>query len=69
MEKLEKGLKQLRDIAAPWREQQCQQARLPGAPRNWTTKQRVHMEGSMVLAACVAEKGLFGHHGRRKPCA
>ena len=27
MEELEKGLKELRGFAAPWREQQCQQAR------------------------------------------
>jgi hypothetical protein len=30
----EKGLKKLRVFAAPWREQQCQQARTPGAPRD-----------------------------------
>jgi hypothetical protein len=29
MEELEKGLKELRGFAAPWREQQCQQARPP----------------------------------------
>jgi hypothetical protein len=27
MEELEKGLKELRGFSAPWREQQCQQAR------------------------------------------
>jgi hypothetical protein len=27
MEKMEKGLKELRGFAAPWRGQQCQQAR------------------------------------------
>jgi hypothetical protein len=27
LEKVEKGLKELRVFAAPWREQQCQQAR------------------------------------------
>jgi hypothetical protein len=33
MEELEKGLKELRGFAAPWRKQQCQKARsqdLPG---------------------------------------
>jgi hypothetical protein len=50
MEELGKGLKELRVFAAPWREQQCQQARSPGAPGDWTTNQRVHMEGPMVLA-------------------
>jgi hypothetical protein len=29
MEELEKGLKELRGFVAPWKEQQCQQARHP----------------------------------------
>jgi hypothetical protein len=44
MEKLEKGLKKLRRLAAPWGKQQGQLARTPGATRDWTTNQRVHME-------------------------
>ena len=31
---------------------------LPGAPRDWTTNQRIHM----ALATYVAEDGLVGHH-------
>ena len=61
MEELEKGLKELRGFAAPWGEQQCQQARPPGVLRDRTTNQRVHMEGPMVLVAYVAEDGLIGH--------
>ena len=61
MEELEKGLKELRGFVAPWREQQCQQTRLPRAPGDWTTNQRVHMEGPMALATYVAEDGLVGH--------
>jgi hypothetical protein len=34
MKELEKGLKEMRGFAAPWREQQCQQARTPGAPED-----------------------------------
>jgi hypothetical protein len=51
MEELEKGLKELRGFAAPWREQQYQQARftLPGAPRDWTNNQRIHMEQPKAL--------------------
>jgi hypothetical protein len=45
MEELEKGLKEMKVFAAPWREQQCKQTRPSGTPRNWTTNQRVHMEG------------------------
>jgi hypothetical protein len=58
MEELEKGLKELRGFAAPWGEQQCQQARPLGAPRDWTNNQRVHMERPVVLATYVAEDGL-----------
>jgi hypothetical protein len=32
MKKLEKGLKELSEFAAPWREQECQQVRPSGAP-------------------------------------
>ena len=58
---MEKGLKKLRGLAAPWREQQCQLARLPGVLGDWTTNQRVHMEGPMAPATYVAEDGLVGH--------
>ena len=61
VEKLKKGLKELRGFAAPWREQQYQQARPPGAPGDWTTNQRIHMEQPMVLATYVTEDGLVGH--------
>ena len=49
-----KGLKELRMCAASWREQQCQQARPPGAPGDWTTNQKIHM----VLVTYVAEDDL-----------
>jgi hypothetical protein len=39
----------------------------PGAPRDWTTNQRVHMEGPMALATYVAEDGLVGHQWEEKP--
>ena len=61
MGELGKGLKKLRGFTAPWREQQCQQAGPPGAPRAWTTNQRIHMEPPMVLAKYMAEDGLVGH--------
>jgi hypothetical protein len=44
MEDMDKGLKELREFAAPWREQQCQQAIYLEAPWSWTTNQRIHME-------------------------
>jgi hypothetical protein len=34
-----------------------------GAVRNWTTNQRVHVEGPVALAAYVAEDDLVGHPG------
>jgi hypothetical protein len=73
MEELEKELKELRGFATPmgWGEQQCQSTRLyhPGAPRDWTTKQIVHMEGPRASAAYVAEDGLVGISERRGPLA
>ena len=39
----------------------------PGAPRDWTTNQRVHMEGPMALATYVAEDGLVGHQWEERP--
>ena len=39
----------------------------PGAPRDWTTNQRVHMEGPMALATYVAEDGLVGHQWEEQP--
>jgi hypothetical protein len=62
MEVLEKGLKELREFAAPCgEEQQCQQAKTPGAQVDWTTNQRIHMEGPKVPAKYVAGDGLVGH--------
>jgi hypothetical protein len=61
MEELEKGLKELRGFAAPWREQQCQQARPPGAPGDWTSNQIIQMEGPMAPASYVAEDGCGEH--------
>ena len=61
MEELEKGLKELRGFVAPWGDQKCQPARPSGAPGVWITNQRVHMEGPIAPATCVAEDGLVGH--------
>ena len=61
------GTERAEGFAAPWKEQQCQRARLPGAPRDWTTNQRVHMEGPMAPAAYVAEDGLVGHQWEEWP--
>jgi hypothetical protein len=65
MEEMEKRLKELRGFAASWRVQQCQQARPPRAPRDWTTNQRIHMEQLMVIY--VAEDGLVGHRWEERP--
>ena len=67
VEELEKGLKELRGFAALWREQQCQQTRPLRAARDWTTNQRIHVEGPMALAAYVAEDGLIGHLWEERP--
>ena len=67
MEEFEKGLNELRGFAAPWGEQQCQQARSPGVPWDWTTNQKVHMEGPMAQSAYVAEDGPLGHQWEEQP--
>jgi hypothetical protein len=69
MEELEKGLKELREFPAPWRDQQCQQARPSscGAPRDWTTNQRIQ-EGPMALPTDMPENdGLVGHQWEEWP--
>jgi hypothetical protein len=60
MEELEKGLKELRGFAAQWAEQQCQWARPTEPPGDWTTNQRVHMEGPTAPAVYVVADGLVG---------
>ena len=67
MEDMEKGLKELRGFADPWREQQYQQARSPRAPRNWNTNKRIQMEGPMSMAAYVEENGLDVHQWEDRP--
>jgi hypothetical protein len=66
---LEKGLKELRWFVATatgW-EQQCQLAIPPGAPRDWTTNRKVHMEGPVALATYMADDGLVGHQWEEQP--
>jgi hypothetical protein len=57
LEELEKGLKELRGLAASPREQQCQQARPSGAPGDLITNQRVHMEGGTHGSGCICSRG------------
>jgi hypothetical protein len=47
--------------------QQWQLVRSPAAPGDWTNNQRVHMEGSIALAAYVAEDGLIGQQWEEQP--
>ena len=71
MEELEKGLKELRALASSWGGgNSVNQPDLhfhPGTPRDWTTNQRVHMEGPMAPAAYVAEDGLVGYQWEERP--
>jgi hypothetical protein len=39
----------------------------PKAPRNLTTNQRVHVEGSMTPATYVPEDGFDGHQWEERP--
>jgi hypothetical protein len=67
MEELEKEVKELMGFAVPWREQQCQQSREPGAPREWNTNKSIQMEGPMSQASYVAEEGLVEHQWVERP--
>jgi hypothetical protein len=66
MEELEKGLKELRGFAAPWREQQCQQVR-PLSSQGLDHQPSIHMEPPMALATYVVEDGLVGHQWEVRP--
>ena len=61
MEEFKKELEELWEFSVLCREQECQYARLPGAPGDWTTNQRIHMEGPMALDTYVAVDDLAGH--------
>ena len=68
MEELDKGLKELRGFAAPWwGSNSINQLDTLRAPGDWTTNQRVHIEGPMALATYVAEDGLVGHQWEVQP--
>ena len=56
MEELEKGLKELRGVAAPWGEQQRQPARPPELPGTGPPT-----KGPMAPVAYVAADGLVGY--------
>ena len=60
IEEFEKGLNEMRGFASPWGEQQCQLTRHPGAPGDWTTNRRSHMEGPVTLAEYMAEDSFVG---------
>jgi hypothetical protein len=64
VEKLEKGLKEVRGFADLWKEQQCQPIRPPGTPRDWTTNQRVHKEGPRLWLCMWQRITLLASVGR-----
>ena len=67
MKELENRPKLLKDLPAPHKEQYYEPISIPRAPRDLTTNQRVHMEGTMTPAAYVAEDGLVGHQREERP--
>jgi hypothetical protein len=60
MEELKKGLEEL-TVCSPIIGTTVSTGKPPRASRDWITNQRIHMEGSMVLAAYMAKVGLVGH--------
>jgi hypothetical protein len=61
MKELEKGPKELKGFAAPLEEHQYVLTSTSRAPKDQTTKQRLHMVGLMAPAAYVAEDVLVSH--------
>jgi hypothetical protein len=57
---------ELRGFAAPWSEQQCQQARPPEVPET-DHQPRTHIEGYLALVAYVAVNGLVEHQWEERP--
>jgi hypothetical protein len=71
MEELERGLKELREFAAPWREPLCQYLRSSELPGTGPLT-RVHMKGPMALAEVShmwQKMALLDISGRRGPWA
>jgi hypothetical protein len=62
MKEREKGLKEQRGFSAT-----VSTVQNPGAPGNWSTNQRIHIEWPMVLSTYVAEDGLVGHQWEERP--
>ena len=69
MEELEKGLKELRELSAPWGDDNFNRLDppTPRAPKDRTTNQRIHMEGHRSSAAYVSEGGLVLHQWEEWP--
>ena len=64
---MEKGLKELKRVCSPIEGATVSTGQTPRAPRDWTTDQRIHVEGLMALVTYVAEDGLVGHQWKERP--
>jgi hypothetical protein len=67
MEEFEKGPKELTGFAIPEEEKQYDPASTPGAPRDETTNQRVHIEGPKAPTTYIAEDDLVGYQWEERP--
>ena len=65
MEELEKGIKDLKELATAQEEQQCEPTNKVRAPWDYSINQRVHM----APVANVAEYGLVGHQRNEEALA
>lgn len=60
MEELWERLREVKEIATPYKEQ-YQLTGSPRTPRHETTNQRVYMKGAMAQDTYIAEDGLIWH--------
>ena len=54
-------------VCSPMEEATLSTGETPGSPRDWTTNQRIHMKGPMVLVTYVAKDGLVEHQWKEGP--
>ena len=64
---VEEGTEGVEGVCSPMGRATVSIGQIPKAPRNWTIKQRVHMEGLMALAEYAVEDGLVGHQWEERP--
>lgn len=67
MEELEREWRSFRGLQSHGGSNSVNRLDSPGVAREWTTNERIHMEGPMMLTTYVAKDGLVGHQWEERP--